>query len=103
MDFTHKLDAFGRVADPPPRFCCLQSLKSFEGFRAVAPVRAARTVQVAFRRTPLKIEAARVGGVEIPNQKYIEYSLQYIYGIGPTTAKAILRDTVRGAGPAAVF
>ena len=49
---------------------------------------------------PLKIEAARVGGVEIPNQKYIEYSLQYIYGIGPTTAKAILADTVswRGRG-----
>lgn len=36
---------------------------------------------------------ARVGGVEIPNAKPIEYSLQYIFGIGHTTAKAILADT----------
>jgi ribosomal protein S13 len=43
---------------------------------------------------PLKIDAARVGGVEIPNQKYIEYSLQYIYGVGHTTSKAILAATV---------
>lgn len=50
--------------------------------------------QVVFqRRAPLKIQAARVGGVEVPNNKYIEYSLQYIFGIGHTTAKAILRDT----------
>jgi small subunit ribosomal protein S13 len=34
-----------------------------------------------------------VGGVEIPNQKRIEFSLQYIYGIGHTTAKAILGET----------
>lgn len=72
-------------------------MKSFEGFRAAAPVKVTATaprVQFAFRRTPLKILAARVGGVEIPNQKPVEYSLQYIYGIGHTTAKAILRDTV---------
>ena len=74
-----------------------QNLQSYDGFRAVAPVRAtivSRGVQAAFRRTPLKIEAARVGGVEIPNQKRIEFSLQYIYGIGHTTAKAILTETV---------
>ena len=35
-----------------------------------------------------------MGGVDIPNQKAIEFSLQYIYGIGHTTAKAILADTV---------
>lgn len=35
----------------------------------------------------------RVGGVEIPNAKRVEYSLQYIFGIGHTTAKAILVDT----------
>lgn len=44
---------------------------------------------------PLRIQAARVGGVEIPNQKRIEYSLQYVFGIGHTTAKAILSETVR--------
>ena len=36
-------------------------------------------------------------GVDIPNQKRIEFSLQYIFGIGPTTAKAILVDTVRAS------
>ena len=46
------------------------------------------------RRQPLRIECARVGGVEIPNQKRIEYSLQYIFGVGHTTAKAILVETV---------
>jgi hypothetical protein len=75
----------------------MQTFKSFEGFKAVAPVSqapVARAAQFAFRRMPLKIEAARVGGVEIPNQKFVEYSLQYVYGIGHTTAKAILHDTV---------
>jgi len=47
------------------------------------------------RKFALKIQAARVGGVEIPNAKKVEFSLQYIYGIGHTTAKAILADTVR--------
>ena len=46
------------------------------------------------KRQPLRIECARVGGVEIPNQKRIEYSLQYIFGVGHTTAKAILVETV---------
>ena len=39
--------------------------------------------------------AARVGGVDIPNQKKVEFSLQYIYGIGPVLAKDILSQTVR--------
>ncbi|XP_068665475.1 small ribosomal subunit protein uS13c [Aristolochia californica] len=40
----------------------------------------------------LTIRSARVGGVEIPNNKRIEYSLQYIHGIGRTGAKQILVD-----------
>merc|ERR1719379_3280297 len=36
---------------------------------------------------------ARVGGVDIPNNKRIEFSLQYIYGIGRTTARKILIDS----------
>merc|ERR1712224_694349 len=36
---------------------------------------------------------ARVGGVDIPNNKRIEFSLQYIYGVGRTTAKKILLDS----------
>lgn len=36
------------------------------------------------------MQAARISGVDIPNQKYIEFSLQYVYGIGHTTSKAIL-------------
>lgn len=58
-----------------------------------APAPTACPPQVFGRRTPLKIQAARVGGVEIPNQKYVEFSLQYIFGIGHTTAKAILVST----------
>ncbi|XP_077213306.1 ribosomal protein S13/S18 family [Tasmannia lanceolata] len=40
----------------------------------------------------LSIRCARVGGVEIPNAKRIEYSLQYVHGIGRTRAKQILVD-----------
>ncbi|XLR27113.1 hypothetical protein HN51_040337 [Arachis hypogaea] len=38
----------------------------------------------------LSIEFARVGGVEIPNNKRIEFSLQYIHGIGRSRARKIL-------------
>ena len=74
----------------------MQSVKAYSGFRAVN----ARIPQVASRspasgrRGTLQIMNARVGGVEIPNAKPIEYSLQYIFGIGHTTAKAICADTV---------
>ncbi|EYU22910.1 hypothetical protein ABFS82_03G104200 [Erythranthe guttata] len=40
----------------------------------------------------LSIKCARVGGVEIPNNKRVEYSLQYIHGIGRTAARQILND-----------
>ncbi len=33
---------------------------------------------------------ARLLGIEIPNEKKIEFSLRYIYGIGPTLSKKIL-------------
>ena len=47
---------------------------------AVPPHVVPAPVQAAFpRRTPLRIQAARIGGVEVPNQKYVEYSLQYIF------------------------
>lgn len=35
---------------------------------------------------------ARLFGTEIPNEKRIEASLSYIYGIGPSTAKKILEQ-----------
>ena len=35
---------------------------------------------------------ARIAGVDIPNNKRIVVSLTYIYGIGPTTAKQILKE-----------
>lgn len=34
----------------------------------------------------------RVGNVEIPNNKRVEYSLQYIHGIGRSRARQILCD-----------
>lgn len=33
---------------------------------------------------------ARISGVDIPNEKRIEVSLTYIFGIGPSTSKTIL-------------
>ncbi len=35
---------------------------------------------------------ARLFGIDIPNEKRIEASLAYIYGIGPTTSKKILEQ-----------
>lgn len=35
---------------------------------------------------------ARIGGIEIPNEKRVEIGLTYIYGIGLTTSKTILKD-----------
>ncbi|MCH8194476.1 MAG: 30S ribosomal protein S13 [Chloroflexi bacterium] len=34
---------------------------------------------------------ARVAGVDIPNNKRVEFSLRYIHGIGPTRAKAVVQ------------
>lgn len=36
---------------------------------------------------------ARIAGVNIPNEKRIEASLQYIYGVGLTLAKRALAET----------
>ena len=45
------------------------------------------------RRGDLQVRAARVAGVEIPNNKRCETALTYVYGIGPTSAKAIMAAT----------
>jgi small subunit ribosomal protein S13 len=36
---------------------------------------------------------ARIAGVDIPNEKRIDVSLRYIYGIGPTSAARICEQT----------
>jgi small subunit ribosomal protein S13 len=36
---------------------------------------------------------ARIAGIDLPREKRIEVSLQYIYGIGRTTAKKLLVTT----------
>jgi small subunit ribosomal protein S13 len=36
---------------------------------------------------------ARIAGAEIPDEKKVNVSLTYIYGIGPTSAKKILQST----------
>jgi len=41
---------------------------------------------------------ARIAGVDIPNEKRVEISLRYIFGIGPTSASAICAKT--GIDPA---
>nr|GMD80884.1 30S ribosomal protein S13, chloroplastic [Ipomoea batatas] len=40
----------------------------------------------------MSIKCVRVGGVEIPNNKRVEYSLQYIHGVGRSRARQILAD-----------
>ena len=35
---------------------------------------------------------ARIAGVDIPREKRVEVSLRYIYGIGSTTARAVLGE-----------
>jgi len=35
----------------------------------------------------------RIMGVDIPNEKKIEFSLQYLYGVGSYRAKQILKET----------
>ena len=36
---------------------------------------------------------ARIAGVDIPREKKVEYSLRYIYGIGPTLARRIVEQS----------
>ncbi len=36
---------------------------------------------------------ARIAGIDLPKNKKIEYALPYIYGIGLTTSRKILKDT----------
>jgi small subunit ribosomal protein S13 len=36
---------------------------------------------------------ARIAGIDLPREKRIEIALQYIYGIGPTTAVKLLAHT----------
>lgn len=36
---------------------------------------------------------ARIAGVDLPREKRIEIGLTYVYGIGQTTAKKILKET----------
>ncbi|KAJ8618858.1 hypothetical protein MRB53_015044 [Persea americana] len=40
----------------------------------------------------MSIRCARVGGVEIPNNKRVEFSLQYIHGIGRSRSCQIMFD-----------
>jgi small subunit ribosomal protein S13 len=41
---------------------------------------------------------ARIAGVDLPGRKHLVIGLQYIYGVGPATAKAICETT--GISPA---
>ncbi len=36
---------------------------------------------------------ARISGVDLPDDKKLSYSLRYIYGVGPTRAKEIVRKS----------
>ena len=45
------------------------------------------------KRGELQVRAARVAGVEIPNNKKAEIALTYVYGVGNATAKKIMAKT----------
>jgi len=47
-------------------------------------------VSSGVRVSGLSIRCARVGGVELPKKKRIETALQYIHGVGQTTARQVL-------------
>jgi len=49
--------------------------------------------EVSQQRGALQVRAARVAGVEIPNNKRAETALTYVFGVGPTTAAKILAVT----------
>ena len=34
----------------------------------------------------------RISGINIPDNKKIEYSLSYLYGVGPTNSRIILKS-----------
>jgi small subunit ribosomal protein S13 len=36
---------------------------------------------------------ARITGVDLPREKRVEIALTYIFGVGPTTSKTIVRET----------
>lgn len=72
----------------------MPTLKKFVGFKVAAfPATRQASKATPMARGALVVRAARVGGVDIPNQKRIETSLTYIYGIGPTTARSIMEET----------
>ena len=35
---------------------------------------------------------ARIAGVDLPNEKRVEYGLTYVYGIGVTSSRKILAE-----------
>mmetsp|Transcript_19012 Transcript_19012/g.26519 ORF Transcript_19012/g.26519 Transcript_19012/m.26519 type:complete len:189 (-) Transcript_19012:267-833(-) len=61
-----------------------------------APARMATTTSPMVRSArdiSMIVPGARVGGVDIPNRKRLEVSLQSIYGVGKATAKSIISST----------
>ncbi|KAL6752578.1 plastid ribosomal protein S13 [Haematococcus lacustris] len=65
--------------------------RAFTAARTLPAVRPLTVV--ATRRSPLLVQNLRVNNVEIPNSKRIQYSLQYIFGIGDTSAQLILKNS----------
>ncbi|KAK6939818.1 LOW QUALITY PROTEIN: Ribosomal protein S13 [Dillenia turbinata] len=75
---------------PPPK--ALPPFTLFLGFLCICLIAYSSKICSAWGVKGLSIKCARVGGVEIPNNKRVEYSLQYIHGIGRTSARQILVD-----------
>lgn len=62
-----------------------------------APSAAAKPVQAAFRRTPLRIQAARIGGVEVPNQKCVPGGTPPKTGHGTACCSSMMKASAAAA------
>eukprot|EP00958_Prasinococcus_capsulatus_P021768 scaffold2991_cov403-Prasinococcus_capsulatus_cf.AAC.9 len=71
-------------------------IRSFVGLRGASLGQRSVVKNVTLapvRRQPLQVQNVRIAGAEVPNNKRVVISLTYVYGVGLTTSKAVLRDT----------
>jgi small subunit ribosomal protein S13 len=67
---------------------CLAHLSGASSLRDIRQFQARVELQSAW--LCVQVCHARIANVEVPNNKCIRYALQYIYGVGDTTAQKVL-------------
>lgn len=84
--------ALGLSMQAAPSISFISSVRGNSNFLPPSSVSFPRPSHTNSKVGGLTITCVRVGGVEIPNNKRVEYSLQYIHGIGRSLSKKILSD-----------